>query len=88
MNIDEELDKCTSMEDLTGKDAVTKAERDAGGKVRADLKAKGRLALGGGFQGSSEKDEDVERLHQRYPSLSTDQIKDRLKEIENLTAKK
>lgn len=57
-------------------------------KERFDNTKKGRLALGGGFQGSDTSSDRVEEIAKRYPNLSKEQIKNQLKEINELYPKK
>lgn len=57
---------------------------DAEAKVKAKLSTKNRLTLGGGSQGSSANEMTVEKLQERYPNLSKDQIETRLREINDV----
>lgn len=63
-----------------------KSSEDAYSKAKAELQAKGRLTLGGGSQSSGKetREEQIERLRQRYPNLNRDQIEAQLFELENL----
>ena len=56
------------------------------GEVEARLKQKGRLTLGGGSQKSPGGDEtsELEKLQEKYPNLTQEQIKNRLSEVDSL----
>lgn len=60
------------------------AEKRGGDKARAELTKKSRLSLGGGPQGGSEKEEQIEDLQKKYPNLSKEQIEERVSEINAL----
>lgn len=72
--------------ELTG--GTSKAREDGKALARAELHAKGRLSLGGGSQGGSDKGPDIESLQKKYPNLSREQIEERLSDIGSLYPKK
>lgn len=57
---------------------------DGKARARAEIETKKRLGLGGGSQKTGDEEMTAEKLQEKYPRLSKDQIQDRLKEIKNL----
>lgn len=66
---------------ITGGEDIENARQ----RGQAEAKTKGRLSLGGGSQGKGGNDaSEMEKLREKYPSLTDEQIKARMSEIEEL----
>lgn len=61
---------------------------DGAARARAEIETRRRLGLGGGSQRSDDGEMTAEKLAERYPRLSKEQIESRLKEIKSIYSDK
>jgi hypothetical protein len=66
------------------KELNPKKDDDGAARARAEIETRKRLGLGGGSQHSDDQEMTAEKLAERYPRLSKDQIEARLKEIKSI----